>query len=83
VSRLLYSRAWKHSEGEVYKMLRVDERYMTLPEVAELLKVSRRTVYRWIKNGELPAIQFESQYRITESDLKEFLDRRRTGREER
>ena len=55
-------------------MLQVDERYATLPEVAERLKVSRRTVYRWIKSGELSAYQFGREYRITESALKEFLE---------
>jgi excisionase family DNA binding protein len=55
-------------------MLKVDERYATLPEVAERLKVSRRTVYRWIKNGDLKAYQFGREYRITEGALKEFLE---------
>ena len=55
-------------------MLGVDERYATLPEVAERLKVSRRTVYRWIKNGDLKAYQFGREYRITESALKQFLE---------
>jgi excisionase family DNA binding protein len=59
-------------------MLEVDERYLTLPEVAERLKVSRRTVYRWIKDGDLNAYKFANEYRITESDLKAFLERRRT-----
>ena len=54
-------------------MLKVDERYLTLPEVAERLKVSRRTLYRWIKSGDLNAYQFGREYRITESALKDFL----------
>jgi excisionase family DNA binding protein len=58
-------------------MLKVDERYATLPEVAERLKVSRRTVYRWIKNGDLNAYQFGREYRITERDLKDFLEAHR------
>jgi excisionase family DNA binding protein len=61
-------------------MLKVDERYATLPEVAERLKVSRRTVYRWIKNGDLNAYQFGREYRITERDLQDFLKRHRTSR---
>jgi excisionase family DNA binding protein len=61
-------------------MLKVDERYLTLPEVAERLKVSRRTVYRWIKDQDLSAYKFANEYRITESALKDFLERRRTGR---
>jgi excisionase family DNA binding protein len=58
-------------------MLMVDERYLTLPEVAERLKVSRRTIYRWIKNGDLDAYQFGREYRITESALKDFLEAHR------
>ncbi len=57
-------------------MLKVDERYLTLPEVAEHLKVSRRTVYRWIKAGDLSAYKFANEYRITESALIEFLESR-------
>jgi excisionase family DNA binding protein len=58
-------------------MLKVDERYLTLPEVAERLKVSRRTIYRWIESGDLNAYQFGREYRITESALKEFLEAHR------
>jgi excisionase family DNA binding protein len=58
-------------------MLQVDEHYLTLPEVAEQLKVSRRTVYRWIKAGELSAYKFANEYRITESALKDFLEAHR------
>jgi excisionase family DNA binding protein len=59
-------------------MLEVDERYLTLPEVAERLKVSRRTVYRWIKAEDLNAYKFANEYRITERDIEDFLQRRRT-----
>lgn len=59
-------------------MLQVDERYLTLPEIAERLKVSRRTVYRWIKDEDLNAYKFANEYRITEADLRDFLERRRT-----
>ena len=59
-------------------MLQVDERYLTLREVAERLKVSRRTVYRWIKDEDLNAYKFANEYRITERDVKDFLERRRT-----
>jgi excisionase family DNA binding protein len=58
-------------------MLKVDERYLTLPEVAARLKVSRRTIYRWIKSGGLDAYQFGREYRITESALKDFLEAHR------
>ena len=59
----------------------VHEEYYTLEEVAKRLKVSRRTVNRWIEDGELTAIKFapgRGHVRVAESDLKDFLERRRT-----
>jgi excisionase family DNA binding protein len=62
-------------------MRRVKEEYYTLEEVAEKLKVSRRTVNRWIEDGKLIAVKFapgQGHVRVTESDLKEFIDKHRT-----
>lgn len=61
-------------------MLQMDERFLTLPELADQLKVSRRTVRRWIKDGDLVAIKLANEYRIAESALKEFLERRSTDK---
>ncbi len=55
----------------------VEETYYTLPEIAEKLKVSRRTVYRWVQAGELPAYKLGGEFRITERDLEKFLEARR------
>jgi excisionase family DNA binding protein len=63
-------------------MLRVEERYYTPKEVAERLKVTTRTVYRWLESGDLRAIRFTREYRISETDLKEFIERHRTRPEE-
>ncbi len=50
------------------KLLKVDE-------AARELKVSRHTVYRAIKAGELPAVTLgeNGRYRIRSSDLDDFL----------
>jgi excisionase family DNA binding protein len=58
-------------------MLKVHETYLTPQEVADLLKVTRRTVYRWIESGELPVIRFGSAYRIAGHDLEDFIHRHR------
>jgi excisionase family DNA binding protein len=73
----------KKSLKEVATMLAVEETYYTLSEIAEKLKVSYRTVYRWVQAGELSAYKLKGEYRITERDLKEFLEARRTTRSER
>lgn len=38
-------------------------------EVAEGLSMSRRQVYRWIDNGELPTNQIDGYHKITEGQL--------------
>jgi excisionase family DNA binding protein len=59
-------------------MQTVEETYYTLPEVAERLKVSRRTVYRWVQAGDLSAYKLGGEFRITKRDLEHFLEPRRT-----
>jgi excisionase family DNA binding protein len=65
-------------------MQQVQEDYYTLEEIADRLKVSRRTVNRWIEDGELTAIKFapgRGHVRVAESDLKDFIERHRTRRD--
>jgi excisionase family DNA binding protein len=54
-------------------MQTVEERYFTVEEVAERLKVSHMTVYRWIKAGRLGAYKMGGEFRITERDVERFL----------
>jgi excisionase family DNA binding protein len=42
-------------------------------EIAEHLKVTRRTVYRWIESGELRACKAGKHWRVREPDLEAFL----------
>jgi excisionase family DNA binding protein len=63
-------------------MQQVDEQLYTPQEVADYLKVDVRTVYRWLREGKMNAIRFQREYRIGESDLRDFLERRRTRPEE-
>jgi excisionase family DNA binding protein len=58
-------------------MLATEEQYLTIPEVAERFRVTRKTVYRWIETGELHGIRFKRAYRIAESDLQDFIERHR------
>jgi excisionase family DNA binding protein len=50
------------------------EKYYTIEEVAEMLRVAYMTVYRWIKAGKLEAIKAGKQYRISETQLSKFLE---------
>jgi excisionase family DNA binding protein len=49
---------------------------LRIPEVAERLHVSRASVYRWIEEGRLPAVQLGgrgSPLRILEGELEAWL----------
>ncbi|MDX1521293.1 MAG: helix-turn-helix domain-containing protein [Anaerolineae bacterium] len=48
---------------------------LTIAEVAAYLKLSRRTAWRWCKNGRLPAFRVGRQWRVAQSDLLDFVQR--------
>jgi excisionase family DNA binding protein len=45
----------------------------TLDEVAQLLKVTRRTVYNYVGSGELKAVKLGSDWRVKYKDLLAFI----------
>lgn len=48
-------------------------RLLTIPEVTDVLRVSEKTVRRWIAAGELPAAKLGNQWRIRAHDLDHFV----------
>ena len=47
---------------------------LTINEVAKTLKVSKRTVYRWVDSGDLKVARIgRKTYRVFESDLRKFI----------
>jgi excisionase family DNA binding protein len=51
---------------------------LTVSEVAEWARIHPKTVYRWIKDGKLEAIQFGPRtFRVSEDALSRFM--RETG----
>lgn len=51
----------------------IEEKYYTIEEVAQMLKVVYLTVYRWIQDGKLKAYKAGKQYRINKTDLDCFI----------
>ena len=50
---------------------------MTVPQAAERLGLSDKTIYRWIGSGDLHHHRLGSSIRIAEEDLAAFLAARR------
>ncbi len=63
----------------------MSDEILTLPEVAQLLKVAEKTVYTMAQKGELPAFKVGGQWRFRRADLDAWIDaktRRAAGDEE-
>jgi PTS system nitrogen regulatory IIA component len=50
---------------------------LTVRDAARLLSVSEKTVYRWIKQGAIPAYQINDQYRFNRAELLEWATSRK------
>jgi excisionase family DNA binding protein len=52
-------------------------RLMTTREVLAYLRVTPRTVYRLIREGDLPAVRMGGRWRFRRADLDRWLERQR------
>jgi excisionase family DNA binding protein len=51
--------------------------FLTVKDIAKDLQVHEHTVRSWIKSGQLAAISFAGQYRISKADYQDFLNKHR------
>ena len=47
---------------------------MTVEEVAKYLKLKPQTVYKWAKEGQIPAAKFGKEWRFRRRILDEWID---------
>ena len=47
--------------------------FLTVAEVASLMRVSKMSVYRLIHGGELQAVRFGRSFRVKEADVDAYL----------
>ncbi len=60
--------------------VRDEKEFYTVEELAERLQLTRMTIYRLVKRGELPYYQIGRSKRFRTDDVEAFLERcRRTG----
>lgn len=57
----------------------IDEKFFTVKEISELLKLSELTIYKYIKENRLEAIEFGGHFRISEASLQAFLNNHKSN----
>ena len=48
--------------------------FLTIAEVAEVMRVSKLTVYRLVHAGDLPAVRVGRSFRVHEEAVNEYLN---------
>ena len=56
---------------------------LTIPEVSEYLRVSRQTIYRMLKRGDIPAFRIGGDWRFNVEDLGHWIENESQARESR
>jgi excisionase family DNA binding protein len=51
----------------------LEVRFLTVAEVATLMRVSKMTVYRLVHSGELAAVRVGRSFRVPESAVNQYL----------
>jgi excisionase family DNA binding protein len=59
-------------DGAAERPLR-DVTFLTVAEVAAIMRVSKMTVYRLVHSGELPAVRVGRSFRVPEHAVHEYL----------
>lgn len=52
---------------------------LTLEQVAELLQVHYMTVYKIVRNGDIPAVKVGRSYRVLRKDVFDYLEKLKKG----
>lgn len=52
---------------------------LTAPEVAELLNITKNTVYEIVKRGEIPAYKIGKKLRIDRQDVEDYINNQKEG----
>ena len=55
----------------------LDDEFLTVAEVAEILKLNPQTVRNWIDQGTLPALRVGRRVRIRRSEFERFVEQGR------
>jgi len=59
------------------RTVKPDHEFLTVPEVAALLRLEKITVQRMLARGEIPGFKIGRLWRIRRSDVDHYFDRKK------
>jgi excisionase family DNA binding protein len=51
-----------------------EDRFLTLQEVADLLKIKERTIYQWAQQGKIPGFKLGNAWRFDRDDIEVWIE---------
>ncbi len=51
----------------------MQDKILTVPEMAKFFGVSKKTIYEWCKTGALPAFKIGQEWMVRQSDLQKMI----------
>ena len=52
----------------------INNNLMTIEDLADYLKVTRRTIYDWLKHNKIPALKLVGQWRFKKDKIDDWLE---------
>lgn len=56
-----------------------EDEIMTVTEVAQYLKISEVTTYKFVQEGKIPGFRIGRHWRVKRVDLAEFIEKQKRG----
>ena len=63
----------QRNQGEPGEVVPTQVQFLTVAEVAAMMRVSKMTVYRLVHSGELPAVRVGKSFRVPEKAVHDYL----------
>jgi excisionase family DNA binding protein len=61
------------AEASIAEAGLAEVRFLTVAEVAKVMRVSKMTVYRMVHGGDLPAVRVGRSFRVPEKAVHDYL----------
>ena len=62
------------NEVFVYNYFMINSGLMTIDDLSDYLKVTRRTIYDWVKHNKIPALKMVGQWRFKKDKIDAWIE---------